>query len=214
VTDSAEVAHVLAAEFEVAERAVLDRLLTEQVGALGRLGARRLVVYSALRDPGRVFVTLGIRHRRPLEAVLRSPWFFTWFDALGLTDIPPIFAGESVQKVRVAGGEDQPATDHGSVVVAAVVPVGDPARLLEQIRARADRFREAGVRQVWVYRAHDSGREVMILQEIDTEEHAERWIDHPDDAASWMAEAGVGVYPPLFVGRVDWVLTLDEQAQG
>jgi hypothetical protein len=43
---------------------------------------------------------------------------------------------------------------------------------------------------------------VMILQEIATERQAEQWIRHPDAAAGFMAEAGVGAYPPLFVGRL------------
>lgn len=30
---------------------------------------------------------------------------------------------------------------------------------------------------------------------------ARQWIEHPDAAAEWMSGAGVGAYPPLFVGR-------------
>ena len=42
----------------------------------------------------------------------------------------------------------------------------------------------------------------MILQEVATEQQAEQWVHHPDDAAAFMAETGAGAYPPLFVGRL------------
>ena len=42
---------------------------------------------------------------------------------------------------------------------------------------------------------------MLILQEIDNEANARRWMDNPDVATEWMAHAGVGVYPPLFVGE-------------
>ena len=69
-------------------------------------------------------------------------------------------------------------------------------------RAAADRIAASGVRRFWIYRALDDAAEVMILQEIATERQAEQWIRHPDAAAGFMAEAGVGAYPPLFVGRL------------
>jgi len=42
---------------------------------------------------------------------------------------------------------------------------------------------------------------VLILQEFPDEDSARDWIDHPDAAAQWMSGAGIGAYPPLFVGR-------------
>ena len=41
----------------------------------------------------------------------------------------------------------------------------------------------------------------MILQQIDNDDSARRWIDHPDAAAEWMEGGGIGAYPPIFVGR-------------
>jgi len=58
------------------------------------------------------------------------------------------------------------------------------------------------VRRFWIYRALDDQAEVMILLQIATERQAEQWIRHPDAAAAFMAEAGAGAYPPLFVGRL------------
>ncbi|MDQ2637609.1 MAG: fatty-acid--CoA ligase, partial [Actinomycetota bacterium] len=37
--------------------------------------------------------------------------------------------------------------------------------------------------------------------EIDNAASAQRWIDHPDTAAEWMAGVGVGGYPRPFVGK-------------
>ncbi len=57
-----------------------------------------------------------------------------------------------------------------------------------------------------MFGAFDDENEVMILQEIDSEQDASRWIDHPDSVAEWMAGAGVGAYPPIFVGRLKHML--------
>jgi hypothetical protein len=88
------------------------------------------------------------------------------------------------------------------VIVAAIVPVGELDRLRARVHTAADRIAASGVRRFWIYRALDDAAEVMILQEIATERQAEQWIRHPDAAAGFMAEAGVGAYPPLFVGRL------------
>lgn len=36
----------------------------------------------------------------------------------------------------------------------------------------------------------------MILQEIEDEVSARQWIEHPDAAAEWMTNAGLGPTPP------------------
>jgi hypothetical protein len=87
------------------------------------------------------------------------------------------------------------------VVVAAIASVDDVATLTTEVRAGLDRFTAAGIRKTWVFQAFDDDHEVLILQEFPDEEGARQWIDHPDAAASWMSGAGVGAYPPLFVGR-------------
>jgi hypothetical protein len=51
---------------------------------------------------------------------------------------------------------------------------------------------------------------VLILQEIDSEENARRWIQDPDEVAEWMVGAGVGAYPPLFVGEFVNMMRIDE----
>jgi hypothetical protein len=129
---------------------------------------------------------------------------FAWFDSAGVDELPPMFAGEVVEKfdlgspARSAG----PAAAAETVVVAAIVPVGELDRLRARVHTAADRIAASGVRRFWIYRALDDAAEVMILQEIATERQAEQWIRHPDAAAGFMAEAGVGAYPPLFVGRL------------
>jgi hypothetical protein len=68
-----------------------------------------------------------------------------------------------------------------------------------------------GIRTIWVCRALDDGREVMILQEVDNEVSPRRWIDHPGYTAEWMSGVGFGPYPPVFVGRLADFISLDEQ---
>ncbi|OBG96548.1 hypothetical protein A9X05_06445 [Mycobacterium sp. E3298] len=41
------------------------------------------------------------------------------------------------------------------------------------------------------------------------EESARRWIEHPDAAAEWMSGAGVGPYPPVFVGRFSNMMRIE-----
>jgi hypothetical protein len=208
VTTSEPVAHVLAAEYVVSDLDGLWRQMTRYDKDIERLGARHIVVYTALRDPNRVFVTIGIRHRGPLEAVLRSPRILEWFDAAGVEDLPPLFGGEIVEKIQLLDDHDQPHADHAPVIVGAIVSVPDVEQLRRQIHGAIASLRRAGVHKVWIYRAIDDGNEVMLLHELDTEAHAARWIEHQEAGARWMSAAGVGVYPPVFVGRVARILDL------
>jgi len=86
-------------------------------------------------------------------------------------------------------------------VVAAIASVDDVSALTAEVRSAMDRFIAAGIRKTWVFQAFDDDHEVLILQEFPDEESARQWIEHPDAAAQWMSGAGVGPYPPLFVGQ-------------
>jgi hypothetical protein len=118
-----------------------------------------------------------------------------------------MFAGEAVEKLDLdlLPGAAADIAAAGAVIVATIAPVGrreGVARLRASVHAAVTRLAASGVRRFWIYRALDDAAEVMILQEIATERQAEQWIRHPDAAAGFMAEAGVGAYPPLFVGRL------------
>ena len=199
---------VLAADYRVPD---FDHWWAAIAGDLARLpglGARIVVVYRSLQDASRVFVTIGVRERGPVDALLRSPAMFSWFDSAGVDEIPPVFVGQVVEKLNLDTGtlEAHPAvTETGSpaaVIVGAIAPAGQLDRLRASIHAAVPRLAASGVRRFWIYRALDDQAEVMVLQEIATERQAEQWVHHPDAAASFMAEAGVGAYPPLFVGRL------------
>jgi hypothetical protein len=198
---------VLAADYRVPDFDHWWAALTGDLPRLPSLGAHHIVVYRSLDDASRIFVTIGVRERRPIDALLRSPVMFSWFDSAGVEEIPPMFAGEVVEKLELAGEAAAPAMP-GAVIVAAIAPVGrleGPEgldRLRASVHAAAARLAASGVRRFWIYRALDDQAEVMILQEIATERQAEQWIRHPDAAAAFMAEAGAGAYPPLFVGRL------------
>jgi hypothetical protein len=132
---------------------------------------------------------------------------FSWFDSAGVDELPPMFAGEAVEKLDLdlLPGAAADIAAAGAVIVATIAPVGrreGVARLRASVHAAVTRLAASGVRRFWIYRALDDAAEVMILQEIATERQAEQWIRHPDAAAGFMAEAGVGAYPPLFVGRL------------
>lgn len=199
---------VLAADYRVPDFDHWWAAIADDLARLPRLGVHIVVVYRSLQDASRVFVTIGVRERGPVDALLRSPLMFAWFDSAGVAEIPPMFVGQIVEKLNLDPDTRQarPAAtgtrSPGAVMVGAIAPVGQLDRLRASIHAAVPRLAASGVRRFWIYRALDDQAEVMVLQEIATERQAEQWIRHPDAAASFMAEAGVGAYPPLFVGRL------------
>jgi hypothetical protein len=199
---------VLATEYRVANFDRWRTKVSKDLSALGRFSAHHLVIYRSIEQEDRVFVTIGIHDRRRLEALLSSPEVFSWFDAAEVDEIPPIFAGEVIEKLSLV----EATAFHGTspVVVAGVVPIEDFDRFWAFVHAEVDGIAAAGVRQWWTYRALDDPVEVMILQEIASEAQAERWLSHPENVSRWMSRAGVGVYPPLFVGRVVDVVDLSK----
>jgi hypothetical protein len=155
---------------------------------------------------------------------LRSPAIFELFDDAGVDDIPAIFAGEVVEKIDLHESSPDDAVSH--VIVGVVTLVQDVATLLDKVHGAADRFKQAGVRKIWVYRAFDDGHEVMVLHDIEDEIRARRWIDHPDAAAEWMSlggqseqarlqrsdpDASLGAFPTVFVGKLAHLMTVAER---
>jgi len=207
---------ILACDFRVDDVARMWRWLGGHHDALSSIGAHHVVLYRSIVEPGRVLVTIGIRHAASIREVLRSPAIFEWFDIAGARDIPPVFGGEVVEKIdlrepgdlRETGG-DEPGPDR--VVVGVVSSVDDVEALMVGVHNGLDRFRSDGLRKLWVYRALDDGQEVLILQEISDASTARRWIDHPDAAARWMNPSGVGAHPPHFVGTFADTLTVAGQ---
>jgi hypothetical protein len=199
---------VLASDYRVKDLGRMWSNVKDRRAHLAGIGAHHIVVYESIWEPNRVLVTIGIRHRRSVEEVLRSPAIFEWFDVDGVNDIPAIFAGEVVEKIDI----EEPEADLivAGVVVGTFTSVDDVAALMAKIHSELDGFRRAGIRKIWVYRAFDNEHEVLILQEVDSESSARRWIEHPAAIAEWMTGAGFGAYPDLFVGSLAHVMTLDE----
>lgn len=189
---------VIASDYRVPDPTRVWPLLERNKAALADIGAHHVLVYTSTRDYGRVLVMIGVHSREPIVELLRSRVFFDWFDAAGVEDIPAVFAGEIIDRFVE---EPQSASGAPGVVVAAIASVDDVTTLSAEVRVAMDRFAAAGVRKMWVFQAFDDEQEVLILSEFSDEEQARHWIDHPDAAAQWMTRAGVGAYPPLFVGR-------------
>lgn len=195
---------VIASDYRVADPEQVWPLLTRRRSALAGIGAHHVLLYTSTHDHGRVLVTIGVRSREPIVELLRSRVFFDWFDAVGVDDIPAVFAGEIVERF----GSVAPSAP--GVVVAAMSAVDDVPSLTHEIRRALPRFEAAGIRETRLFQAFDDSHEVMILQELDDENHARRWIEHPDAAAPWIDGAGVGAYPPVFVGKFFDMMRIDE----
>ena len=199
---------ILACDFRVDD---IDRMwnwLKKHRDNLASIGAHHVVLYTSIWEPRRVLVTIGVRHLGSMRDVLRSPEIFEWFDISGADDIPPVFGGEVVEKIDLY--EPSPEDHVGRIVVGVMSAVDDVSALMVKVHDGLERFKRGGVRKIWVYRALDDGREVMILQEIDNEINARQWIDHPDAAAEWMGKTGLGPYPTQFVGRFAHLMSIDE----
>lgn len=200
---------ILACDFKVDDVDVMWKWLGKHRDGLHSIGAHHVVLYESIWEPRRVLVTIGIRQARSIREVLSSPAIFEWFDISGADDIPPVFGGEVVEKIDLTGsGEDKAV---GRVVVGVMSSVQDVSTLMDKVHDGLDRFRQGGVRKIWVYRALDDGHEVLILQEIADEASARQWIEHPDAAAEWMTNAGMGAYPTRFVGRLAHLMSVGEQ---
>ena len=199
---------ILACDFRVDDVDRMWKWLKKHHDGLESIGAHHVVLYTSIWEENRVLVTIGIRNPRSIRDVLRSPAIFEWFDISGADDIPPIFGGEVVEKIDLYA--PSPADRIGRVVVGVMSSVADVSALMVKIHDGIDRFRRGGVRKIWVYRALDDGHEVMILQEIEDEIAARQWIDHPDAAAEWMSNAGLGAYPTQFVGRFAHLMSVGE----
>lgn len=190
---------VIASDYRIPDPSRVWPLLERNKAALADIGAHHILVYSSTHDYGRVLVMIGVHSREPIVELLRSRVFFDWFDEAGVEDIPAVFAGEIVERFITTPSSEPKAP---GVVLAAFASVDDVSTLTAEVGFAMDRFAAAGVRKTWVFQAFDDSREVLILQEFPDEEGARQWIDHPDATAQWMkGGAGVGAYPPLFVGR-------------
>ena len=197
---------VLASDYRVPDVSRIRPAMEDWRPNLAAIGAHHVVIYTSNTEPGRVLVTIGIRQRQPLRELLRSHAIFEWFDDAGIDDIPAVFAGEIVDKIAIG---DQPSKGAvAGTVVAAMSSVDDVPSLLAEIHNGLDTLSKAGVRKIWVYQALDDERELMMLHQLDDEDRARRWINHPA-LAERMSHTGSGAYPPPFVGSLSDVMTIE-----
>lgn len=225
---------VLVTDYRVPDPSRVWPLLQRQRAALAELGARHVLVYTSAVDPGRVLALLAISAAQPVVDVLRDDAFMQWFDAVGVDDIPAVFAGSLVERIEL--GDSPAAQPPGScggpgfaspppargptpaslaeppgVVIAAVAEVADPSTLIAHVHATARDFAAAGIRKILIFQAFDNPREVFMLQEVSeevAEDGAGAWISQPAFAADWVTRAGVGIYPPVFVGRLQHLMRI------
>jgi|SRR4051812_19027024 hypothetical protein len=187
---------VLTTDYRVPDPSRVWPLLQRRRDGLAALGAHHVFVYSSTTDPERVLVTIALQTREPVAELLRSRAFFEWFDEVGVEDLPAVFAGELIERFDFV--TDPVPT---GIVVIGIVVVDDVNVFRAHIRETRDLFLKAGIRRVRIFEAFDDPREVMFLHELTDEESASRWLGRPDIAAEWFSDAGVGAYPPLFIGR-------------
>ena len=198
---------VIASDYRVPDPTRVPRLLESRKSALAGIGAHHVIVHASTVDQGRVLVSIAVHNREPIVDLLRSRVFFDWFDAVGVEDIPAVFAGELVDRIDLTDAANPVPP---GIIVAATTSVQDVSTLIDRVHQALGRFRDAGIQKTWIFQAFDDPQEVMILQQIDSEDNARRWIEHPDPSAEWIENAGMGAYPPLFVGKFLHMIRIDE----
>lgn len=196
---------VLVSDYRVPDPSTVWPLLQRRTDALAEMGVHHVLVYTSTTDPERVLVILGIHAHEPILDLLRSRVFFDWFDAVGVQDLPAVFAGELVDRIDF-DNDEHPAPP---VMVSMVTSVADIGELSTRVRGAAAGFHASGVQRFWSFRAFDDPHEVLILQQIDDELSARRWLHDSDDAAEWLTEAGVGAYPPVFIGQFQQMMRIE-----
>ena len=197
---------VLTTDYRVPDPTRVWPLLQRRRDGLAALGAHHVFVYTSTTDPGRVLVSIALDTREPVAELLRSRAFFEWFDAVGVEDLPAVFAGELIERFDFV---EDPAAAPPGIVVVGITVVDDAEAFRVHVRQTRDAFSEAGIRRVRIFEAFDDPNEIMFLHELSDAETAERWLRRPDVAAEWVSDAGVGAYPPLFVGRLAHMLRIE-----
>lgn len=206
---------VLVTDYRVPDPARVWPLLQRHRDNLARLGAHHVLVYTSTVDPGRVLAVMAIHAAQPVVDLLRDEAFMAWFDAVGVSDIPAVFAGSLVERIDLAaprGPTPASLTEPPGVVVAAVAEVGDTQALISHVHATEKHFAAAGIRKILIFQAFDNPREIFMLQEADDELGAGQWINEPEFASEWITRAGVGIYPPVFVGRLEQLMRVGQES--
>jgi hypothetical protein len=197
---------VLATDYRVPDPSRVAPLLERRREGLAALGAHHVFVYTSTTDPERVLVTIALRTREPVAELLRSRAFSEWFDAVGVEDFPAVFAGELIERFDFVADPNAAPT---GIVVVGIMVVDDAATFRGHVRHTRDLFLKAGIRRVRIFEAFDDPREVMFLHELADEDSVGRWLSRPDIAAEWFSDAGVGVCPPLFIGRFAHMMRIE-----
>ncbi|WP_156663091.1 fatty-acid--CoA ligase [Mycobacterium sp. 1274761.0] len=197
---------VFAVEFHIPESHRIGPVLARHEKSLRDLGARYAFVYESIAEPGKVLVVIGLRSEQPLLDLLRSRYFFEWFDAVGVQDLPVVFAGQTVERFDIG----EPPAPGSEIVVSAVTRVDNVEDFMARVRESLDEFAGADIRRTLVCRAFDTPHEVLFLQQLANEKTALQWASNSRIASNWLAAAGVGAYPPVFVGRFVYAMRLAE----
>lgn len=135
---------VLTTDYRVPDPTRVWPLLQRRRDGLAALGAHHVFVYTSTTDPERVLVTIALETREPVAQLLRSRAFIEWFDAVGVEDLPAVFAGELIERFDFVG---DPAAAPPGVVVVGIMVVDDAAAFRVDVRETRDLFLKAGIRR-------------------------------------------------------------------
>jgi hypothetical protein len=136
---------VLTTDYRVPDPSRVWPLLQRRRDGLAALGAHHVFVYTSTTDPERVLVSIALETREPVPELLRSRAFFEWFDAVGVEDLPAVFAGELIERFDFVG--DLTAAPPPGIVVVGIMVVEDAATFRVHVRETRELFLKAGIRR-------------------------------------------------------------------
>ncbi len=87
--------------------------------------------------------------------------------------------------------------------IAIIHSVPDYDRWANVVRERRSLNRQIpGVRGMTVFRSIDDSNEVMVTLEVESEEAAREAVPSADDLRDLLDQAGIDIYPPVFIGQI------------
>jgi hypothetical protein len=87
------------------------------------------------------------------------------------------------------------------VLLVAIHPVRDYVTWGRMLAEGLQQLEGRGVVGHRLYRSVDDPNEVMVALELESKEHAEALLRDGDRLRAWLDQAGVEVYPSVFIGE-------------
>ncbi len=203
---SGQVPVVLASVQRVPDYDRWESMLEGVTDRMRELGVMRRWAYRSLADPTEVFSGVLVSSAEQAMAMMRSRQMTDWIMRTGVEEVPPFFVGARVASFDLTDGQRV----DGQFVVASIHTVRDFDGWMTMVDTDRPWMVDGGTRHVWLYRAIDDPGEVMGMMSLRSEAAARSLLEGGLTRESWFDVSGIGVHPPVFIGRRTQLVDFDE----